>query len=85
VVVTTGLTLKLVPEPTSDPPQLPLYQSAVQPVPTDADRVEDCPEAMDVGLAAGLVGTLGAVFTVTVTPVPQLVLSHPVVVFRARG
>jgi hypothetical protein len=41
--------------------------------------------AIDVGLAAGLVGIAGAVLTVTVTAVPQLVLSQEVLMFRARG
>jgi hypothetical protein len=65
VVVLVGLTTRLVPDPTRVPPQLPVYQSTVHPLATDADSVDDCPEVMDDGFAAGLVGALGKAFTVT--------------------
>lgn len=56
-----GLTTKLVPDPTSVPPQLPVYQSTVHPLSTEADRVEDVPEQIVDGFAAGFVGGAGGV------------------------
>lgn len=84
-MVLPGVTIKLVPEPASVPPQPPVYQSTVHPLSTDADRVEDSPELIVDGFAAGLVGAFGPAVTVTVTAVPQLELTQPSATFRARG
>jgi hypothetical protein len=60
VVVDVGLTTRVVPDPTSVPQQLPAYQSTVQPLVTDAERVELAPPQTVVGFAETLVGTAGA-------------------------
>ena len=79
-----GLTDSDVPEPTDDPPQLPVYQSTVSPLPALAESVDDDPLHIALGVAAGLVGAFGSEFTVTVT-FAQDALTHPVLVFRARA
>lgn len=61
-----GLTLRLVPDPTSVPPQLPVYQSIVSPPPTVADSDEDEPLQIVEGVAVGPVGVPGSALTVTV-------------------
>lgn len=83
-VVADGLTLRLVPDPISVPPQLPVYQSTVCPPPTVADSDEDEPLHIVEGVAVGLVGVLGSPFTVIVT-VAHAALAQPVVVFLARA
>ena len=51
---------------TGVPPQLTVNHSTVSPLPTLADSVEDPPEQIAGGVAAGLVGVAGSGFTVTV-------------------
>jgi len=82
--VLVGLTPSEVPLPTSDPPQLPVYQSMVSPAPAVAERVDEAPLQIAVGVAAGLPGVAGCAFTVTVTWA-HVALAQPVVVFRARA
>ena len=75
MVVVAGFTTRLVPEPTSDPPQqLPVNQSTVHPLATDADNVEDTPPQPADGLADGLVGGAGGVQRVIVTASKALAL-----------
>ena len=66
MVVLTGFTIKLAPEPTSVPQQLPVYQSTVHPLGGVAVNVEDTPPQPLVGLAEGLVGAAGGVHAVIV-------------------
>ena len=61
-------------------PQLSANQYAVQPPPTVADRVEEPPVQIVLGVAVGLVGVVGAEFTVTAT-LAQDELQHPVELF----
>jgi len=82
-VVVVGVTLRDVPLPTGVPPQLPVNQSTVWPLPTEADNVVEPPQVV-VGDAAGLVGVLGRALTVT-DIWAQAVLTQPVVVSRARA
>ncbi len=65
-VVTVGLTLRPLPEPTSVPPQLPVYQSIVSPPPTVADSDEDEPLHIVEGVATVLVGVPGNAWMATV-------------------
>lgn len=82
MVVDVGETLGE-PEPIKVPPQLPVYQSTVSPLPTVADKVEEAPYAIVGGVAVGLVGSDGVAFTVTVTCTH--VDTQPVPVFLVRA
>ena len=67
------------PVPTCVPPQLPLYHTRVDPVPSvppDALNVVDRPAQIVEGLALTFVGAVEFVFTVTVT-LAQLVGAQP--------
>ena len=82
VVVACGDTLSGEPVPTSEPVQEPVYHSTSSPDPTVAVSPNDCPSQIVPPDPA--VGVAGSEFTVTVT-VAHSVLTHPVVVFRARA
>ena len=64
-----GLTLRLLPVPTAVPPQEPVYQWIVSPVPPPPPlsvSVVDCPLQIVVELAVAEVGFVDFAFTVTV-------------------
>ena len=65
MVSAVGLTVTGLPEAISVPSQLPVYQYIIEPD-TEVDKLVVLPEQTGFGLAVGVGGSEGRVFTVTV-------------------